>query len=104
MFKSFITRDKRICSDKYFLDEIRFLKEVFVENGDDKLKLDEITKNYLKRRTFQDRDNRTYNNIISLPWIPSVSNKLTATFKKFDIPTTFKSIANISKYLISLYS
>ena len=48
VFKGFLSRAYKICSERYIDEEIQFLIDVFTENGYEKKTLEKITKNYLK--------------------------------------------------------
>ena len=48
VFKGFLSRAYKICSERYIDEEIQFLIDVFTENGYEKQTLEKITKNYFK--------------------------------------------------------
>ena len=47
IFKGFLSRAYKICSEHYIDEEIQFLIDVFAENGYERKTLEKITKNYL---------------------------------------------------------
>ena len=47
VFKGFLSRTCKICSERYIDEEIQFLIYVFTENGYERKTLEKITKNYL---------------------------------------------------------
>ena len=48
-FKGFVSRAIKSFSKKYLSDEIQFLINMFVENGQDQSKLETIAKNYFQK-------------------------------------------------------
>ena len=96
IFKGFISRAKSICSPKYVKEEIRFLTNVFVENGYDRTRLEKIVKGASKTRTNQTPRDTTFT---SLPWIPGLSQKLKKSFKKIGCQIVFKSPKNLNSIL-----
>ncbi|XP_012559209.2 uncharacterized protein LOC105845706 [Hydra vulgaris] len=96
VFKRFLCRTKRICSQKYLQKEIDFLTDIFVENGHDKNILNNITIDYLKNgsktTTFQPIDTQ---HSIKLPWLPIVGPKLRKEFRKQNIKVIFTSTPNL---------
>merc|ERR1712208_157119 len=42
VYKGYIARAKSICSSQYLEEELNFIKNVFIENGYDKVKLEQI--------------------------------------------------------------
>ena len=98
VFKGFISRAYNICSPKYLQAELRFLIEIFVENGYDRQELENIVKTY---QPGSSRNSKEFSNNVSMPWIPGVSNKIKAIFKKLDLDITFKSTTNLRTLLCS---
>ena len=47
VFKGFLSRTYKICSERYIDEEIQFLIDVFTENGYERKTLEKITKTYL---------------------------------------------------------
>ncbi|XP_047146242.1 uncharacterized protein LOC124819090 [Hydra vulgaris] len=96
VFKGFLCRAKRICSQKHLQKEIDFLIDIFVENGHDKNILNNITIDYLKNvsknTTFQPIDTQPY---IKLPWIPIFGPKLRKEFRKQNKKVIFTSTPNL---------
>ncbi|XP_065650401.1 uncharacterized protein LOC136078552 [Hydra vulgaris] len=96
VFKGFLCRAKRICSQKHLQKEIDFLIDIFVENGHDKNILNNITIDYLKNgsknTTCQPLDTQPF---IKLPWIPIVGPKLRKEFQKQNIKVIFTSTPNL---------
>ncbi|XP_065640463.1 uncharacterized protein LOC124819032 [Hydra vulgaris] len=71
VFKGFLCRAKRLCSQKYLKQETDFLIEMFVENGQNENNLINIARNFLKnelkKANYKPTDNQPF---IKLPWIP----------------------------------
>ena len=51
VFKGFLSRALRICSENYLVQEIEFLINVFVENGYRITVLEKVTKEYMNNIT-----------------------------------------------------
>ena len=58
IFKGFVSRAKKLCSEKYLDEELNFLIDMFIENGHDRNYLNSIIK-HLKLKT--------HRNIVKLP-------------------------------------
>ena len=97
VFKGYISRAKAICSPTYLKEEIVFIKNVFIENGYNKDRLDKLIKNMDKQKTNKKSNNR----YTSLPWIPILSQKLKKSFKKAGCDISFKSPRNLQSILTS---
>ena len=57
VFKGFLSRAYKICSERYIDPEIQFLIDVFTENGYERKTLEKIAKKYLN-----ELQNSTVNN------------------------------------------
>ena len=94
-----MARACKICSAEYLVDEIKFLIDVFVENGYQRGILEKIAKSYYPN------NNNTYSEdrskFVSLPWIPCLSYKIKKVFKKVGVNTIFKSSSNLKAILCS---
>lgn len=104
VFKGFLARAYAICSKEYLQAEIEFLRTIFIENGYDSKKLDELIKKYEPktiRNNDEPCDDENFKFKASLPWIPGVSEKLKKAFKKENIKVTFKSEKNLKTILCS---
>ena len=101
VFKGYILRAKSLCSEKYLVDEIKFIKNIFIENGYNEAKLNKIIKETTitikKPKTKANSKNR----FTSLPWIPGLSQKLKRVFKQADCTVSFKSPRNLESILTS---
>ena len=99
VFKGFVHRAMTICSEKYVKDELELLVKMFVENGYSEKPLRNIIKNYKFSNNTRDPSNRK--KIVSLPYVSTISKKLTTVFKKAGFTTVFKSGRNLSSILTS---
>ena len=98
IFKGFLYRARAICTDNYVEEEIQFLIDVFVENGYDKKKVENIAKSPVIANKNKQRETGKF---VSLPYIPGVSQKLKAEFSKAGLNTVFKSGTNLQTILTS---
>ena len=64
IFKGFVSRSKKLCSEKYFDDELNLLVDMFVENGHDRNHLYSIIREN-KHQAPKSED--TDRNIVKLP-------------------------------------
>ena len=99
VFKGFLSRAYKTCSEKYLEAEINFLIDIFVENGYTRDSLKTIVGHYQPYNRIQ--HNSDTKKIVSLPWIPGLSYKLKRSFKKVGLKTVFKSHKNLSNILCS---
>ena len=67
IFKGFVSRAKKLCSEKYLDDELNFLVDMFVENGHDRNHLYSIIR---ENKHQAPKSENTDSNIVKLPWIP----------------------------------
>ena len=100
VFKGFVMRAKSICSNKYLPAELEFIKNVFIENGYDRGKLEKLIKETSKNNKKQVKDKKA-THYTSLPWIPSLSQKLKKSFRKAGCDVSFKAPRNLSSILTS---
>ena len=102
VFKGFLSRAYKICSERYIDEEIQFLIHVFTENGYQRKTLEKITKNYLKVLQNPHVNNDTsadISKVVKRPWIPIIGPKLRQAFKKKNIKTIFTSGPNLKSLL-----
>ena len=97
VFKGFLSRAYKICSERYIDEEIHFLIDVFTEHYERKT-LEKIIKNYLKVLHNQPVNNKDtsedISKVVKLPWIPIIGSKLRQAFEKKNIKTIFTSDPN----------
>ena len=107
IFKGFVHRAYKICSEHHLKDEVDFLINVFKENGyDEKIlkKLCEEVKNKINPPTEtstprEENKNETTLQTITLPWIPGVSPRLKKAFRKAGYKVAFKANQNLQSIL-----
>ena len=107
IFKGFVYRALKICSNKFFEKEIDFLIEVFTENGYERNSLkkmaNEVITKYRSTPTTTNNNDTTSTEEpkkrITLPWIPKVSPKLKSVYKKAGYDVAFKSGKNLGSLL-----
>ena len=98
VFKGFVHRARKICSEKYIEEELEFLVSMFMENGYEEKSLRRIIDDY-QPNVVRERDDTQ--KFVSLPYVSTISNKLKTAFKKAGYTTMFKSGRNLSTILTS---
>ena len=107
IFKGFVHRALRICSEKFLTKEIEFLINVFTENGYQKNYLEKIANDVLNSSRLTSRDapmaesSNEPKQRITLPWIPKISPKLRSVYKKAGYDVAFKSGKSLGAILSS---
>ena len=103
VFKGFLSRAYKICTEKYLQSEIDFVIDIFTENGHNRNTLTNIATEYLRNinKPNSNDQNITKNtkDIIKSLWVPILGPKLRKEFKKKDIKTVFTSGANLKSIL-----
>ena len=105
IFKGFVYRAFTICSESYIDQELNFLLNVFIENGYDeellKSLIEEVKSKFNPETRQSSTTNDTNNTVqtITLPWIPSISEKLRKVYRKAGYKVAFKSNANLQTQL-----
>ena len=105
VFNGFVHRAFKNCSQKYINEELKFLVDVFVENGYDMIKLNKIIENVKNKYnqpqsvSIENSANENIMQVITLPWIPGLSPKLRKIYRKAGYKTVFKSNANLKTLL-----
>ena len=103
VFKGFLSRAYKICSERYIDEEIQFLITVFTENGYERKTLKKITKNYINNLQNSPVNNKDtsedINKVVKLPWIPIIGPKSRQAFKKKNVKTIFTSGLNFKSLL-----
>ena len=107
IFKGFVYRALKICSNNFFEKEIDFLIEVFTENGYERSSLKKMANEVItKHRSTTTPTNNSDTTSrdepkkrITLPWIPKVSPKLKSVYKKAGYDVAFKSGKNMGSLL-----
>lgn len=90
----------RICSPQHLEQEIKFLIQVFVENGHEAKKLQEIATSYTNGETEQQEVNDENSKpVVCVPWIPKFGPRIRAMMRKRGIKTVFSSGRNLRDIL-----
>ena len=103
VFKGFLSRAYKICTEKYLQSETNFLIDTFTENGHNRNTLTNIATEYLRninKPKSNDQNNSKNTKNIKLPWVPILGPKLRKEFKKKKIKTVFTSGVNLKSTLI----
>ena len=102
MFKEFLSRTTKICSEKYLRVKIEYLTDIFCENGHDRKTLQKIINNFGKKtRSTSNKNNNNTNKkqTISFPWIPKVGPKIKEEIQKFGFRVAFQTDPNLKNIL-----
>ena len=105
IFKGFVHRAFKICSEGYLDQEIEFLISVFKENGYEENQLrrtikevkDKFSRDSEEQEGTEGGDSPT----VTLPWIPGISPKLKKVYKIAGYKAVFKSGPNLQTLLTS---
>ena len=97
VFKGFLHQAHTICSEKLIKEEIQFLVNMFVENGDKRTFLEVLVKDYDTKN--KNNHNRNDTNRKKIPWIPNIGPKIRKKFKKVNKDITFTSGKNLQSIL-----
>ena len=92
IFKGFVSRAKKLCSEKYLDDELNFLVDMFVENGHDRNHLYSIIR---ENKHQAPKYENTDSNIVKLPWIPIIGPKIRKELRKTGCRVIFTSAAKL---------
>ena len=108
IFKGFPARVTKIYSEKYLRAEIKYLTDIFCENGHDRKALQKIINNFEKKTRSTNSNNNNNNNnnnsnnnnsnnnnnnnnntdkkqTITFPWIPKIGQKPNKKHKSLDL-------------------
>ena len=100
VFKGFLARAMRICSPQHLEQEIKFLIQIFAENGHESSRLEKIAASYTTEDSEQPEDSDEVNKpVVCVPWIPKLGPRLRAVMKKRGIKTVFSSGRNLKDIL-----
>ena len=97
VFKGYLSRARSICSPEYLAQEIDFLINVFIQNGYNRKKLEDIAKKEQKTKN----KTKVPSKYVSLPYLPGINRKLKKVFKNAGFSVSFKSPPNLKQILTS---
>ena len=97
IFKGFLARATKICSEKYLRREIEHLTDIFCKNGHDRKTLQKLI-NSFKNKTHGTNNNNN-NNInkkqtMTFPCIPKIGPKIKKEIQKFRFRVEFRTGPN----------
>ena len=96
IFKGFVSRAKKLSSEKCLDEELNFLVDMFVENGRDRNDLYSIIKEYKYEAP---KTENADSNIVKLPWIPIIGPKIRKELRKTGCKVVFTSDAKLKNIL-----
>ena len=96
IFKGFVSRAKKLCSEKYLDEKLNFLVDMFIENGHVRNHLYSIIRQ--NRRQAPKAEN-TDSNIVKLPWLPIIGPKIRKELRKIGCKVMFTSAAKLNNIL-----
>ena len=104
VFKGFVHRAHKICSEHHLKDEIEFLINVFKENGYNELSLRKLSDEVWKKIHVPQDTNSSEQapdtlQTVTLPWIPGVSPQLKKAFRRAGYKVVFKANQNLQAIL-----
>ena len=79
IFKGFVSRAKKLCSEKYLDDELNFLVNMFVENGHD---WNHLYSTIRENKHQAHKSGNTDSNIVKIPWILIIGPKIRKELRK----------------------
>ena len=99
VFKGFLSRAYKVCSERYIDEEVQFLIDVFTKSGYERKTVQKMRKKYLNELQNPPVHNKNTSEDISkavkFPWIPIIEPKLWQAFKKKNLKTIFTSGPNL---------
>ena len=108
VFKGFLSRAYRICSDDKIDEEVKFLIEMFVEHGYDRSRFESIAEVF-KQKPLSEQEHDTPEEetaqqeesvpIVKLPWMPIIGPRLRTSFKKHGVKVIFTAGPNLKDLL-----
>ena len=103
VFKGFLARAWRICSQQHREDEFEFLIKIFVENGHNENTLRKTAREYIPPEFRNDSESKDNDNdskpIVKVPWIPGITPKLKKLYKQKGFKVICTSSPNLKSIL-----
>ena len=98
IFKWFVSRAKKLCSEKYLDEELNYLLDMFVKNEHYRNHLFSIIR---KNKRQAPKTENTNSNIVKLLWIPIIGPKIRKELRKTGCKVIFTSAAKLKNILCS---
>ena len=79
IFKGFLAKATKICSEEYLRSEIEYLTDIFCENGLDRKTLQKIINSFEKKTRNTNNNNNNNTNkkqTITFPWVPKIKKEI----------------------------
>ena len=102
IFKGFLARATKICSEKYLRTEMQYLTNIFCENGHDKKTLQKIINKFDKKTHSTNNTNNNNTNkkqTITFSWILKIGPKIKKEIQKFGFRVAFQTDPNLKNIL-----
>ena len=92
IFKRFVSRAKKLCSEKYLDEELNFLVDMFAENGHDQ---NHLYCTIRENKHQAPKSEKTDSNIVKLPWMPIIGPKIRKELRKTGCRVIFRSASKL---------
>ena len=102
IFKGFLARATKICSEKYLREEIEYLTDIYCENGHDRKTLQKIINSFEKKARGTNNNNNNNTNrkqTVTIPWVPKIRPKIKKEIQKFAFRVPFQTGPNLKNIL-----
>ena len=109
VFKGFLSRAYKICSDEKIEEEVEFLISMFAEHGYERSKFQRIAEDFKQNILLEQNDvahdeemekqEEEVTPVVKLPWMPIIGPKLRAAFRKHDVKVIFTAGPNLKDLL-----
>ena len=102
IFKGFLAGATKICSEKYLRAEIKYLTDIFCQNGHGRKTLKKIINDFEKKTRSTNNNNNNNTNkkqTITFPRIPKIGPKIKKEVQKFRFKVMFQAGLNLKNIL-----
>ena len=86
-------------SSEHLQEEIRFLVDIFTQNGHEQHQLEQIARSYSPPATNKNATAVIRQPTVTVPWLPKIGPRLRKTFKQYGVKTIFSSPPNLKTIL-----
>ena len=97
-FKVFVSRAKKLCSEKFLDEELNSLIDMFLDNRHDQNYLNSIIRENKHQAA---KTENTHSNSVKLPWIPIIGPKIRKELRKTGFKDIFTSAAKLKNILFN---